>query len=140
VETNPVNKGVISNNFSGAGAVSRAMIDKRACELALLSGRPAKEVTAADFDQAERELSGGSDLDSREIALESLPESERWDPVPGSAGHQAEEVENEDEDSEGRSETTQLVEGGVREAEHDQMVRAEETAQDEEENDGTNSE
>jgi hypothetical protein len=132
MENNPVNKGSISNNFSGIGAVTREMIDKRACELALISGRKPKEVTEADFEQAARELNGETDLDKEEIALESLPESDRWNPVPGSAGTQPEELPNEDEDEEGRSETTQLVEGGVREAEHDQMVQAEETAQDEE--------
>jgi hypothetical protein len=130
MENNPVNKGSISNNFSGIGAVTREMIDKRACELALLSGRPPHEVTDADFEQASRELNGETDLDRDEIALESLPESDRWNPNPGSAGKQSEELPNEDEDSEGRSETTQLVEGGVREAEHDQMVQAEETEQD----------
>jgi hypothetical protein len=132
METNPNTKGVISNNFSGIGAVSRDLIDKRAAELALLAGRPGREATEADFEQAERELSGGSDLDADEEILEALPESERWDPFPGSPGQQAPEVANEDEDGEGRSETTQLVEGGVREAEHDKMVQAEESAQDEE--------
>ena len=129
METNPVNKGSISNNFSGIGAVTNEMIDKRACELAILSGRAAKDVTDADFEQAARELNGETDLDKDEIALESLPESDRWNPVPGSPGKQSEELPSEDEDEEGRSETTLLVEGGVREAEHDQMVQAEETAQ-----------
>ena len=132
METNPSNRGVISNNFSGIGPVSREMIDKRAAELALLAGRPNREATEDDFEQAERELSGGSELDAEEEVLEALPESERWDPFPGSPGQQPVEVANEDEDVEGRSETTQLVEGGVREAEHDQMVQAEETALDEE--------
>jgi hypothetical protein len=130
MKDNPISKGTISNNFRGVGAVTRHMIDKRACELALLAGRPANEVTDADFDQAERELSGGHEMDKREEAIEALPESERWDPLPGSPGYQPEEVSNEDEDSEGRSEVTQLVEEGVREAEHDQMVQAEETAED----------
>jgi hypothetical protein len=132
METNPANKGSISNNFSGIGAVSRDMLNKRARELALISGRPEGKATDADYEQAQRELSGGSDLDSREEALESLPESERWNPVPGSPGLQSEELPMEDEDSEGRSESTQLVEGGVLEAEHDQMVQAEESEQDEE--------
>ena len=132
METNPSNKGVISSNFSGIGAVSRDLIDKRACELALLANRPNKEVTEEDFAQAERELTGGSDLDADEELIEALPESERWDPNRGSEGHQAPEVSNEDEDAEGRSETEQLVEGGLREAEHDKMVQAEESAQDEE--------
>jgi hypothetical protein len=136
MESNPVNKGSISNNFSGIGAVTRDMIHKRACELAFMSGRHEKEVTDADLAQAQRELSGGSDLDSQEEILESLPESERWDPVPGSAGRQSQELPSEDEDSEGRSESAQLVEGGAREAEHDQMLKAEESAQETEKRGG----
>jgi hypothetical protein len=130
MHTNPASKGSITNNFSGIGAVTRDMINKRARELALISGRPDNEPTEADVEQAQRELNGEPDIDSREEAIESLPESERWDPVPGSPGVQSEELPMEDEDSEGRSETAQIVEGGVREAEHDQMVQAEEEEQD----------
>jgi hypothetical protein len=56
--------------------------------------------------------------------VEALPESARWDPVPGSAGSQAPESPSEDEDDEGRSEAEQLAEDGVGEAEHDQMLQA----------------
>jgi hypothetical protein len=130
METNPINKGAISRNFAGIGTVSREILNKRARELAFLSGRPEAEITQADYEQAARELTGGTDLDPQEELMESLPESERWDPVPGSPGHQAPELPEEDEDSEGRSESAQLVEDGVREAEHDQMLRAEESARD----------
>jgi hypothetical protein len=128
METNPINKGVISRNFSGVGTVSRELINKRARELAFLSGRSEKEITDAEYEQARRELSGGSDLDRQQEIIDALPESERWDPVPGSAGTQAAELPDEDEDSEGRSESAQLVEDGAREAEHDQMIQAEESA------------
>jgi hypothetical protein len=132
--TNPKNKGMIAKNFSGIGAVSRDMINKRAKELAFLSGRVPPDVTDADFAQAEQELSGGSELDSREEAIEAIPESERWDPVPGSQGTQPPEVPNEDEeDEEGRNESAQLVEDGVHEAEHDQMLQSEESAKEAEE-------
>jgi hypothetical protein len=135
METNPINKGVISSNFAGIGTVSRELINKRARELAFLSGSPEREITEADYQQAARELAGGSDLDRKEEIIESLPESERWDPVPGSPGRQATEPPAEDEDSEGRSESAQLVEDGAREAEHDQMVQAEESARDAEKTD-----
>jgi hypothetical protein len=135
MEINPINKGVISSGFSGIGAVSQDILHKRARELAFLSTRENKEVTDADYAQAKRELSGGSDLDNDEEIIEALPESERWDPIPGSAGTQAVEPPNEDEDSEGRSESAQLVEDGAREAEHDQMLQAEESAQEEEKDD-----
>jgi hypothetical protein len=44
--------------------------------------------------------------------------------LPGSTGHKAPESSDEDEDNEGRSEGEQLVEEGVQEAEHDQMLQA----------------
>jgi hypothetical protein len=136
MKKNPVNKGIIAKNFSGIGAVSRDMISKRASELAFLSGRVPPEVTEADYQQAERELSGGSELDRQDEAIDSLPESERWDPVPGSPGVEAPELANEDdEDDEGQNESAQLVEEGVHEAEHDQMLQAEQAEQDEEKKD-----
>lgn len=52
-----------------------------------------------------------------EALMEALPESERWDPVPGSGGHQAPTNPSVDEDAEGRSQKEQLVEDGIAEAE-----------------------
>ncbi len=60
--------------------------------------------------------------------LESLPESKRWDPVPGSEGHQTPESVNEDEDAEGRSESEQLVDDGVEQAEREQAKEADRAA------------
>lgn len=132
----PKNKGMIAKNFSGIGAVSRDMISKRAKELAFLSGRVPPEVTDDDYERAKRELSGGSELDRQDEAIEALPESERWDPVPGSAGIPGPDVPNDDDDDdEGQNESAQLAEEGVHEAEHDQMVQAEEKAQEDEESD-----
>jgi hypothetical protein len=131
--TNRTNKGMIAKNFDGIGAVSRDMINKRAKELAFLSGRVPPEITDADYERAERELAGGSELDRQDQIIEALPESERWDPVPGSQGTPGPDVPNEDEDDdEGRNESAQLAEEGVHEAEHDQMVQAEESAQEDE--------
>jgi hypothetical protein len=124
---------MIAKNFDGIGAVSRDMINKRAKELAFLSGRVPPEITDADYERAERELAGGSELDRQDQIIEALPESERWDPVPGSQGTPGPDVPNEDEDDdEGRNESAQLAEEGVHEAEHDQMVQAEESAQEDE--------
>ena len=63
-------------------------------------------------------------MDPQEESSEPIPESEGWDPVPGSAGRQAADSLGEDEDAEGRSESAQLFEEGVTEAEHDQMRQA----------------
>ena len=121
---NPLNKGVITENASGIGTVSPEMVEARAFELAVIAGRVPRQPTQTDYEQAERELTGGSEMDLLEEVLDSIPESERWDLVPGSIGHRMPEWFSEDEDSEGRSESAQLFEAGVNEAEHDQMLQA----------------
>jgi hypothetical protein len=135
METQTVKKGMIARNFRGIGPVTQDMINKRAFELAFMSGRIPAHATEAEFEQAERELAGGSELDSQEKLIEAIPESERWDPVPGSRGRQDPEPPSEDEDSEGLNESAQLVEEGVHEAEHDQMFQAEQSAQESERRD-----
>ena len=113
---------MVANKMNGVGEISRQTVEKRARELAKLEGRTL--ATKADFARATRELTGGSDLDRRQEAIESLPESARWNPVPGSSGREHLELPNEDEDDEGQNESAQLVEEGVQEAEHDQMIKA----------------
>src|ERR1700722_1380395 len=124
MKTNPMKEGVLTVNSAGIGAPSRELLRKRACELAVLDGRSAQEVSKSDWEQAKRELSGQSDADPKETAIESAPESERWDPVPGSAGQKARVSPSEDEDDEGRSDNEQLTEEGVAEAERDQTLQA----------------
>ena len=124
MKNNPINEGVISNNFKGIGAVSWKMVHQRASELAEIEGRNPTDVTQADFEQSKCELTGEPDLDRQETVLEDLPESERWDPVPGSEGFETPGAVSEDMDDEGRSESEQLVEQGVEEAGHDRMLQA----------------
>ena len=126
---NPLNKGVLTENSIGIGTVTREMVEARANELAAIAGRVPPQASEVDYEQAKRGLTGESDIDIQEAVLESIPESERWDPVPGSTGRHAPESLGEDEDSEGRSESAQLVEEGVKEAEHDQMLQAARAAQ-----------
>jgi hypothetical protein len=121
---NPLNKGVIMENATGIGTVTPEMVEARARELAAINGHRSSEPSEADYQQAKRELTGESELELPEENLESIPESEGWDPVPGSTGRQAAESLGEDEDAEGRSESAQLFEEGISEAEHDQMLRA----------------
>ena len=71
-----------------------------------------------------RELTGGDDVDAKTTLLESAPEAERWDPVPGSAGHKVRVSPSEDEDAEGRSDNDRLYAEGIAAAEHDQMLQA----------------
>ena len=126
---NPLNKGIIMENAAGTGTVTPAMVEARARELALIDGRDSSKPTEADYQQAKRELTGEDDIDPQQENLESLPESEAWDPLPGSTGRQATESLGEDEDAEGRSESAQMFEEGISEAEHDQMLRAAEAEQ-----------
>ncbi len=116
-------------NADGIGTVTPAMVEARARELALINGHGSSGPTKADYQQAKRELTGEEEIDLQEENLESVPESEGWDSVPGSTGCQAAESLGEDEDAEGRSEAAQMFEEGVNEAEHDQMRRAAEAEQ-----------
>jgi hypothetical protein len=118
---NPINKGIIEENSNGVGEISGEMVWTRAKQLALINGQP---MTNEHYGQALRELTGGDDIDAKQAFLESIPESQRWDPVPGSAGHQAPVSASEDEDEDGESESAQLFAEGVSEAEHDQMLQA----------------
>ena len=121
---NPLNKGILTENGSGIGTVTPEMVEARARELAAIAGRVPPQPSKVDYEQAELELTGEPETDVQEAALELIPESERWDPVPGSTGSHTPDSLGEDEDSEGRSESAQLVEEGIKEAEHDQMLQA----------------
>jgi hypothetical protein len=124
MKTNPLKQGLLTENSAGIGSVSREMVLHRAIELAVINGRSKQEVSKSDWEQAKRELSGESDTDEKEEALESAPESERWDPVHGSSGAKTSVAPGEDEDEEGRSDNERLVEEGIQGAEHDQMRQA----------------
>jgi len=121
MKKNPLSKGMIEENSAGIGEISGEMVWARSKELALIAGKP---MTNEHYGQALRELTGGSDMDAKQALLESATEDERWNPVPGSVGHQAEESASEDEDEDGRGESAQLFKEGVGEAEHDQMLQS----------------
>jgi hypothetical protein len=133
MKTNPLKQGSIVENSTGIGTVTSEMVRDRAAELALINGRSANEVSKSDLDQARRELTGDSDKDTNEEILESAPESERWDPVHGSTGRKVPESPSDDEDDEGHSDSARLVEEGVAEAEHDQMLQAAKTQKEKDE-------
>jgi|HubBroStandDraft_2_1064218.scaffolds.fasta_scaffold362277_2 hypothetical protein len=126
---NPLNKGVLTENSIGIGPVTREMVHLRARELALIAGRVPPHVSQVDYEKAKRELTGESDTDRQDAILDSIPETKRWDPLPGSTGRQAPESASEDEDDEGRSETEQLVDEGAEAAGRDQMLQAAQAAE-----------
>jgi hypothetical protein len=124
VNTNPLKQGALIENSHGIGTVTRGMVRERAVELAVINGRSAHEASQTDWEQAKRELTGLPEIDPKTAALESAPESERWDPIHGSTGEKVRVSPGEDEDDEGQSDSARLFEEGVREAEHDQMLQA----------------
>ena len=124
MKANPLKDGVLTENSAGIGTVTRKMVRERAVEVAVINGHAPQDVSQSDWEQAKRELTGEPDTDPKQVALESAPESERWDPVPGSTGHKAPAAPSADEDEEGRSDNERLVEEGIAGAEHDQMRQA----------------
>src|SRR5438309_9954600 len=114
MKKNPLNKGIIMENADGVGTVTPVMVEARARELAVINGRDSSKPTKADYQQAKRELTGEEKIDPQEENVEAAPESEGWDPVPGSSGRQAAESLGEAEDAEGRSESAQMFEEGIR--------------------------
>src|ERR1035437_169833 len=124
MKTKPLKEGVLTEHSAGIGTVTRAMVRERAVELAAINGRSAPEASRSDWDQAKQELTAESDTSPNEAALESAPESERWDPVPGSPGHKLPVAPSADEDEEGRSDNERLVDEGIAGAEHDQRRQA----------------
>src|SRR5437667_6440372 len=99
---NPLNKGIIRENAAGLVIVTAEMVEARARELAAINGRPSSEPSEADYRQAKRELTGEAEIDPQEESSESVPDSDGWDPVPGSTGRQAADSLGEDEDRGGR--------------------------------------
>jgi len=124
MKTNPLKEGALTENSAGLGTVTRKMVRERAAELAVINGRSAQEVSKSDREQAKRELTGEPGTDPKEAVLESAPESERWDPLPGSTGHKVPAAPSADEDDDGRSDNERLVEEGIAGAEYDQARQA----------------
>lgn len=124
MKANLLKEGALTENSVGIGTVTPKMVRERAIELSVINGRSAQEVSKTDLEQAESELTGLPDKVSNETILESAPESERWDPAPGSAGRKVPAASSEDEDDEGQSDNQKLVEEGIAGAEHDQMLQA----------------
>lgn len=128
MNANPQKQGTVINNSNAVGTVTATMVQKRASELAIISGRTSGDVSKTDFSQAKRELTGEPGIDPKTAVLENAPESERWDSLPGSSGGKVPTLQSEDEDDEGRSDNAKLVEEGIAEAEHDQMLQASKSA------------
>ena len=121
---NPLTKGVLTENATGIGTVTRGMVRERAVELAAINGHSAQEVSKSEWEDAKRELTGDPDPGPNDAVLMLTTEAERWYPVEELRGHKVPVSPSDDEDNEGRSESAQLFEEGIKEAEHDQMLQA----------------
>ena len=119
MEENPIDEGRFSVRGEGLGTVTEEMVRQRASELAMINGRSSNKILDSDLKEARRELTGRERLNPQPEPAEEIPESERWDPVPGSSGSAAPTVPAPDE----QTFTEKLVEEGIEDAEQDQMVQ-----------------
>jgi hypothetical protein len=124
MKIDPPKEAALIMNATGIGTVTRKMVRERAVEIALINGRSAHAVSVVDWEQAKRELTGEPSTDPKDALLEMSSESERWDPVPGSTGHIIPVASVDGEDDDGRSLGEKLVDEGLAEADHDQMLQA----------------
>jgi len=108
-------EGNVEEHARGLGTVTPEMVTARAREIALINRRADDKPTPEDWQEAKRELTEGR---TGHDPADDVPVSKRWDPVPGSTPHQAKNLPADDEQT--TAET--LVESGVEEAEHEQMV------------------
>ena len=109
-------EGKVTEHARALGTVTPEMVTQRAHEIALINRRPDDKPTPEDWQEAKRELTDAGH--PSHDPLEDLPVSKRWDPVPGSPARQAKNMSADDEQTVAET----LVEGGVEEAEHEQMV------------------
>ena len=119
-QRNQMEEGRLSDRGEGLGTVTREMVMKRARQIAVINGRSQNNVLDSDFMQAKRELEGEDEINPPVSASENLPEDKRWDPVPGSEGHEAPTVPAADE----QTYAEKLYDEGVGDAEHDQEIEA----------------
>lgn len=112
------NHGRISDHFKGSGTVTRDTVVERAREIALINGRRPNEYTQEDFARAKSELTGAALENVEDDAVDDVAGLVTWDEAPTATGHPGEKEELDDE----QSFAEQLVEEGMEEAEHEQMV------------------
>jgi hypothetical protein len=110
--------GKISDHFEGVGTVTRDMVVQRARELAMINGRAPNHYSTEDYLQAKRELTGDDENGNPQAEEEPIAGLTSWDEEPGTSGHASHLNDIADE----QTLSQQLVEQGVNEAEHEQMV------------------
>ena len=113
--------GKITVHGNGLGIPSREEVEKRAREIALIDERDPDEYTDGDWDQARRELLGQVVPTPPEETKQNVKLEDEWEVTPKDSGHRVPRPGvNENEETLGEH----LVNDGVEEAMHDQMLEA----------------
>ena len=113
--------GKISLHGNGMGVPSPEDIEKRAREIATIDERNPDEFTEADWAQARKELLGAEHPTPPEEAKQNAGLTDDWYVPAPSRGHR---VPRPGVDEEEETVGEHLVNGGVEEATHDQMLEA----------------
>ena len=113
-----IEDGRLSEHSHGMGTATRAMVLKRAREIAFINGRTPDQILQGDFDQAKRELTGRGEVVEEQESPRPRSHAELRETIRGSRGRQAKTVSAHDE----QTDVERLVNEGVADAEHDQMV------------------
>lgn len=111
--------GKINVHDAGAGVPSPEQVEQRARELAAIAGRAASDFSESDLLQAKQELLHGGPPAPADEARE-VADITTWDDVPGASGRQVENRGPQDE----ANIAQELVEEGLDEALHDEMLEA----------------
>jgi hypothetical protein len=107
-------EGRVTDHARGLGTVTPEMVSHRAHEIALINQH--EKPTPEDWQEAKRELTDAGH--PSHDPMEDIPVGKRWDPIPGSASRKADNLPADDEQTVAET----LVESGIEEAEHEQMV------------------
>lgn len=112
-------KGRISGRSgNGLGTVTPEMVEQRAREIALINGRPAPDFSESDLDEARAEMTGDFATEEQREEEPGMAAATLRDSVPGTSGHKIAPKLPSDE----QRVAEQLVQEGVDEAEHHQML------------------
>ncbi len=112
--------GKITVHGNGLGAPSPDQVKQRAREIAMIDERNPDEFTEGDWQQAHRELIGEPSTTAPEENERTAEVVEEWNVVAGDTGHHALRAA----DGEDKNLGEQLVDDGLEEATHDQMLEA----------------
>jgi hypothetical protein len=111
--------GKIEVHGNGLGVPTPEQVEKRAREIAMIAERDPDSFTDTDWEQARQELLGATLPAPPEETRDNANLQDEWETVANNSGHRAPRA-GEDDESLGE----QLVNGGVEEATHDQMLEA----------------